>query len=265
MLTFHDHAEPGLGPVRRRGGDAHPHRPADPRLPRPGRAGRARPTIHRNPTRPAPGPPDGPARSTSPTRPPPRGPSTSWAPAIRDRLIVEDPDRPLPEDAVAEGTARIVVDQPERVEVEVDARTPAYLVLADTFDPGWSATLDGRPAPIRPAFAAFRAVFVEPGPHRVVFTYEPAGFRVGLVVTVAGPDRRPRLPGLAPAGRRARPLARPAGLAPALAAGLRRAPAGVRRWARPSRSARAGSGSTPDGRGRSTASPGPPGSRRSSR
>jgi hypothetical protein len=106
--------------------------------------------------------------------------------AIHDRVIVEDPGRPLPEGAVAEGTARIVVDLPERVEVEVVAKAPAYLVLADTFDPGWSSTVDGIPAPIRPAFAAFRAVYVKPGPHRVVFTYEPAGFRVGLMLTVLG-------------------------------------------------------------------------------
>ena len=106
--------------------------------------------------------------------------------AIHDRLIVEDPDRPLPEAAVAAGTAKIVVDLPERVEVDVDAKTPAYLVLADTFDPGWSATVDDRPVPIRPAFAAFRAVFVKPGPHRVIFTYEPSGFRAGLAATIAG-------------------------------------------------------------------------------
>jgi len=107
-------------------------------------------------------------------------------PAIRDRLIVEDPTRPMPEDAIADGSARIAVDLPERVEVEVDAKAAAYLVLADTFDPGWSSTVDGRPAPIRPAFSGFRAVFVRAGTHRVVFTYEPAGFRSGLALTAAG-------------------------------------------------------------------------------
>jgi hypothetical protein len=105
---------------------------------------------------------------------------------VHDRLIVEDPGHPLPESAVAEGSARIEVDQPERVEIAVEARTPAYLVLADTFDPGWSATVDGRPLPIRPAFAGFRAVFVESGTHKVIFTYEPAGFRIGLLATLAG-------------------------------------------------------------------------------
>ena len=107
--------------------------------------------------------------------------------AIRDRLIVEDPDRPLPIGAKVAGSARIVVDEPERVEVEaVVADGPAYLVLADTFDPGWSATVDGRPAPIRPAIIAFRAVFLSPGVHRVAFHYTPAGFGLGLTLTAIG-------------------------------------------------------------------------------
>ena len=108
--------------------------------------------------------------------------------AIRDRLIVEDPDRPVAESAEPRGTAVIVVDDPEHVEVDADNQgdAPTYLVLADTFDPGWSATLDGQPAPIRPAFAAFRAVLLPPGRHRVAFAYEPAGFRVGLLLTAAG-------------------------------------------------------------------------------
>jgi hypothetical protein len=124
-------------------------------------------------------------------------------PAIRDQLVVEDPDRPIPRDTVAGGSARIVREVPDRVEVAVDAEAPAYLLLADSFDPGWSATLDGRPAPIRPAYAAFRAVAVPAGPHEVVFNYRPAGFLAGLTLTgfgclVAlvlwlGPIRAPRL------------------------------------------------------------------------
>ena len=105
---------------------------------------------------------------------------------IRDRLIVEDPDRPLREDADPAGSARIVVDLPELVEIEVQADRPSYLFLADTFDPGWTATLDDRPVPIRPAQVTFRAVFVPEGLHGLTFTYEPVGFRIGLVLSVAG-------------------------------------------------------------------------------
>ena len=73
---------------------------------------------------------------------------------LADRLVVEDPDRPIPVEAEARGSARIVREVPERVEVVVEAESPAYLLLADSYDPGWSATVDGQPRPIRPAYAA---------------------------------------------------------------------------------------------------------------
>jgi hypothetical protein len=106
--------------------------------------------------------------------------------ALSDYLVVEDPARPLAQDARVSGTARIVEDLPERVVVATSAAMPAYLVLADTFDPGWSATVDGRPSPIRPAYVAFRAVFLPPGEHTVVFRYRPAGFNLGLGLSVCG-------------------------------------------------------------------------------
>jgi hypothetical protein len=127
----------------------------------------------------------------------------------RDRIIVEDPDRPVPESASGSGSARIVRDDPEHIEIEatIDGPRPAYLFLADTFDPGWTATVDGEPAPIRPAYIAFRAVAVGPGAHTVVFRYEPVGFRAGLalsavgatlaILMLIGSGRRSRRPGAA--------------------------------------------------------------------
>ncbi len=105
---------------------------------------------------------------------------------LRDHLVVEDPSAPLPSTAIASGTARIALDLPERVVVEADLATPGYLVLADTFDPGWSATDNGRPVTIRPAYAAFRAVYLDSGHHTVAFTYRPAGFALGLALSGCG-------------------------------------------------------------------------------
>ncbi len=106
--------------------------------------------------------------------------------ASRTRPVVEDPDQPLPTDAKAEGSARIVSEVPERIEIEVQARSAGYLFLADTYDPGWSATLDGQPVPVRPAHVAFRAVFVPKGTHTITFTYRPVGFIPGLILSIAG-------------------------------------------------------------------------------
>ncbi|MGC8638661.1 MAG: YfhO family protein [Isosphaeraceae bacterium] len=104
----------------------------------------------------------------------------------RKRLIVEDPTRPLDPLADVSGAARIVNDLPERVVIETESNGPAYLVLADTFDPGWSATIDGQAASIYPAYVAFRAVFLPKGSHTVVFTYRPAGFDLGLGISILG-------------------------------------------------------------------------------
>jgi hypothetical protein len=70
--------------------------------------------------------------------------------------------------------------------VEADLQSPGYLVLADTFDPGWSATDNGRRATICPAYVAFRAVYLTSGHHTVVFTYRPAGFVLGLALSGCG-------------------------------------------------------------------------------
>jgi hypothetical protein len=107
-------------------------------------------------------------------------------PGLRNRLVVEDPSRPLAADASASGTARILEDLPERVVIATEAAMPAYLVLSDTFDPGWSARVDGHPEPIRPAYVAFRAVYLPEGKHTVVFHYRPAGFDLGLGYTGCG-------------------------------------------------------------------------------
>ncbi len=105
---------------------------------------------------------------------------------LRDYLIVEDPTRPLPADAQVSGSARIAEEIPERLVVETDALDPAYLVVSDSFDPGWSATVDGKPATIYPAYCAFRAVYVPKGTHTVVFVYRPAGFMLGLASSGCG-------------------------------------------------------------------------------
>src|SRR5439155_22897610 len=49
------------------------------------------------------------------------------------------------------GSARLLRDEPECVEVAVAAPGEGVLVLADSWMPGWSAELDGQPAAMRPA------------------------------------------------------------------------------------------------------------------
>lgn len=107
-------------------------------------------------------------------------------PALATGVLVEDPLRPLPATASPVGLASIDTDLPEHQIITTDSDAEGYLVVADSFDPGWSAALDGTPVPIRPANVNFRAVLVPAGRHTVEFRYEPAGWRAGLIVTAIG-------------------------------------------------------------------------------
>jgi hypothetical protein len=84
------------------------------------------------------------------------------------------------------GAVRVVHDAPERVELAVEVSAPGYLVLTDAWYPGWRVTVDGEPAPVLRANLLFRAVALEPGAQRVVFTFRPASLRGGLVCSAVG-------------------------------------------------------------------------------
>lgn len=83
-------------------------------------------------------------------------------------------------------TAAITAYAPERVVVHTSTAGPALLVLSDSFYPGWSATVDGAPAPIYAANALFRGVVVPAGSHEVIFEFAPAGWAAGLWLAALG-------------------------------------------------------------------------------
>ena len=74
--------------------------------------------------------------------------------------------------------------QPERLIVTLDATTPRVLVFAETFIPGWVATIDGKPTEIWRANAFYQAVLVPAGAHEIVFRYQPAALGLGFVIAL---------------------------------------------------------------------------------
>jgi hypothetical protein len=81
--------------------------------------------------------------------------------------------------------ATIVRDDEEVVEVDATLAADGLLVLADSFYPGWRATVDGISAPIVAANHLFRAVPVPAGAHRVRFEYRPMTFTAGAALSLA--------------------------------------------------------------------------------
>ena len=84
-------------------------------------------------------------------------------------------------------TVAVVEHTSNRVVLEADLERPGLVILADVYYPGWSLTIDGQPAPIHRANRLMRAAAVPSGKkHRLVYTYNPASFRVGVALSGAG-------------------------------------------------------------------------------
>jgi hypothetical protein len=115
--------------------------------------------------------------------------------------------------ATSGGSARLVDYRDEHVSVESNSPQAGLLVLTDSYAPGWKATVDGKSTQIHRVDYLLRGVQVGAGRHRVEFSYEPAAWRTGLIVsgvallvlvalTALGLVRRTTRVDLAPAGGR---------------------------------------------------------------
>jgi hypothetical protein len=76
------------------------------------------------------------------------------------------------------------VDRPDEIQLSVAAQQPGWLVLLDSWDKGWKATVNGRGTEVMRANYNFRAVAVPAGTSTVKFSYQPTSVTVGGWITV---------------------------------------------------------------------------------
>jgi hypothetical protein len=81
------------------------------------------------------------------------------------------------------GEVAAVVNSPSEITFRVHAPDPAYLVLSDTYYPGWHVQVDGGESELLRADYTLRAVFVPGGTHLVRFYYDPLSFKVAALLS----------------------------------------------------------------------------------
>ena len=79
--------------------------------------------------------------------------------------------------------ARIIEDGANDVTLEAALPAEGFVVLRDSFDPSWRATVDGAPAQVVRANGLYRAVRVPAGRHVIRFRYRPLALGVGLTIS----------------------------------------------------------------------------------
>ena len=70
---------------------------------------------------------------------------------------------------------------------DIDTEGRSFFIVADSFFPGWTASVNGKPAPIFPVYGCVRGISIEnAGKHHVEFRFVPKTLFAGFLCTVLG-------------------------------------------------------------------------------
>jgi len=83
-------------------------------------------------------------------------------------------------------TVKILKDTTNIVEISASSDHAGILILADSYDPNWTVSVDGSPVGLLRVDTALRGVCVPAGEHRIRFEYQPRAFYIGVMVSMIG-------------------------------------------------------------------------------
>ncbi|NLF51799.1 MAG: YfhO family protein [Leptolinea sp.] len=98
-------------------------------------------------------------------------------PALETCVISEDTGSQVLETKIYSARKNFeVIDNPE----------PGWLVISDTWYPGWKAEIDGKPTEVLRSNYVFQSVEVPAGNHRIELVYDPTSLKVGVCFAIVG-------------------------------------------------------------------------------
>jgi hypothetical protein len=102
---------------------------------------------------------------------------------LADDAITQSAD--LTDERGGRGTAQVTAYAPDALRVHTSTDADAWLVLSDTYYPGWTATIDGAPAQVLRGDVLFRVIPITGGEHDIELRFEPASVTLGLWISLS--------------------------------------------------------------------------------
>jgi hypothetical protein len=104
-----------------------------------------------------------------------------------EEAFVEGIPADWPGEEAGGGLAAVAVEAytPNRIQLSAATTTPAFMVTSEPMYPGWEATVNGKPVPLRMTNGAFRGLALPSGTNEIVMEYHPPYLRLYLVVSMA--------------------------------------------------------------------------------
>jgi len=89
-----------------------------------------------------------------------------------------------PHTKLTPGRATLISYSTREVVIKTESAGQSFLVLSDTYYPGWKAFIDGKETPIYKTNGVVRGVFVGPSTNIVRFVYSPLSFKIGALISL---------------------------------------------------------------------------------
>jgi hypothetical protein len=103
---------------------------------------------------------------------------------FRNKILIDE-DNPTQYTPGENDRVEITNYSADRVDFQAKTQNGAYLLLTDTFYPGWQVSINGTAGEIMRADSVFRAVEVPPGDSRIAMVYSPKSFQIGAAITIS--------------------------------------------------------------------------------
>jgi len=101
---------------------------------------------------------------------------------LNQATFLMDQSPPQLENCAGDGV-RLIQHEPQFTAVDVDMNCRGMLIAGDAYSKDWTASIDGKPAPLWAAYSIIRGVVVERGHHRIALRYRPWSVYVGAAIT----------------------------------------------------------------------------------
>ncbi|MGC8842619.1 MAG: YfhO family protein, partial [bacterium] len=79
---------------------------------------------------------------------------------------------------------KVLEDRSGSLMVKVKTDRKSYLVITETFYPGWKGFIDGKEEKVVPANLLFQALLIPKGEHIVRVAYRPISYKLGLYISL---------------------------------------------------------------------------------
>jgi hypothetical protein len=87
-------------------------------------------------------------------------------------------------EVVFEGQVEFLDYQPNRIDLKTHLNQAAFLVLSDSYYPGWKVLVNGKEKPLLRVDYILRGVLLENGESRVTFVFAPVTFHIGAAISL---------------------------------------------------------------------------------